>query len=361
MMKSILKYTTITCILILQANVLPAQDISFSQFYEQPFLRNPALAGLFNGDARITASYRNQWQSVTIPYRTFALSTEVKFPMQVMNADVTTTLGLQLMRDVAGTSEFSTTQILPAANISVRTGENSFISGAFMAGLRQQRFDPTKLVLNDQFVAQSNGSFSILPYSSQVFNNTNVDYFDMSAGISYKSSVSDIMDYYVGVALYHINSPKVGFFDGSKIELNKKLAVNGGISIAIGDLNELTFYGDYFTQYTSSFQSVEMNTAQFGVLYNHGFFESDGNSSITGGLLYRWNDALIPVIQLQLSKFTVGTSYDVNVSKLTMASQSRGGFEVTLSYRGIFNSRNPDLQGTLCPTFGKRKQNPYYH
>ena len=113
--------------------------------------------------------------------------------------DVTTTLGLQIMRDVAGTSEFSTTQMLPAVNISVRTGENSFFSGAFMAGLRQQRFDPTKLVLNDQFVAQSDGSFSILPYSNQVFNNTNVDYFDMSAGISYKSSFNDNVDYYVGV------------------------------------------------------------------------------------------------------------------------------------------------------------------
>jgi type IX secretion system PorP/SprF family membrane protein len=347
--------------LLLHKSVLPAQDIGFSQFYEQPLLRNPALAGIFNGDARLTASYRNQWQSVTIPYRTFALSSEIKFPMQVMNSDVTTTLGLQLMRDVAGTSEFSTTQMLPAVNISVRTGENSFISGALMAGLRQQRFDPTKLVLNDQFVAQSDGSFSILPYSNQLFNNTNVDYFDMSAGVSYKSSINDDIDYYLGVALFHINDPKVGFFEGDQIVLNKKLALNGGLSIAVGDANELTLYGDYFDEYDNSFKRVQMNTAQFGLLYNHVFFESDGNTSITGGLLYRWDDALIPVIQLQVSKFTIGTSYDVNVSKLTVASQSRGGFEVTLSYRGIFNSRNPDLQGTQCPTFGKRKINPYYH
>src|SRR6476659_821913 len=106
-----------------------AQDISFSQFYDQPLLRNPALAGIFTGDVRFTASYRNQWQSVTVPYRTFGLSSEVKFPLQVMNLDVTTTLGLQLFRDVAGTSEFSTTQMLPALNVSVRTGESSFISG----------------------------------------------------------------------------------------------------------------------------------------------------------------------------------------------------------------------------------------
>ena len=40
---------------------LVAQDIHLSQFYETPILRNPALIGLFNGDYRIQAVYRNQW------------------------------------------------------------------------------------------------------------------------------------------------------------------------------------------------------------------------------------------------------------------------------------------------------------
>ena len=55
------------------------QDINFSQFYELPLLRNPALAGIFNGNVRFTAGYRNQWESITVPYRTMALGTEIKF------------------------------------------------------------------------------------------------------------------------------------------------------------------------------------------------------------------------------------------------------------------------------------------
>src|SRR5664279_5216548 len=85
-----------------------SQDIGFSQFYDQPLLRNPALAGIFTGDMRVTASYRNQWQSVTVPYRTFGLSSEIRFPLHIMKG-ANLTLGLQLLRDVAGTSEFSTT------------------------------------------------------------------------------------------------------------------------------------------------------------------------------------------------------------------------------------------------------------
>ena len=38
------------------AHELHAQDLHFSQFFEAPLLRNPALAGLFEGD--VSAKYR---------------------------------------------------------------------------------------------------------------------------------------------------------------------------------------------------------------------------------------------------------------------------------------------------------------
>src|SRR3982750_2620642 len=95
-----------------------AQDVGFSQFYDQPLLRNPALAGIFTSDVRFVGSYRNQWQSVTVPYRTFALSSELKLPMNIFPDD-NVTIGLQLVRDIAGSSEYSTLQVLPAVNYSL--------------------------------------------------------------------------------------------------------------------------------------------------------------------------------------------------------------------------------------------------
>jgi hypothetical protein len=65
-------------LLILSQLSTKAQDINFSQFYDLPVLRNPAIAGLFKGDVRVTSGYRNQWQSVTVPYKTIALATEFK-------------------------------------------------------------------------------------------------------------------------------------------------------------------------------------------------------------------------------------------------------------------------------------------
>ncbi len=353
--------TYLLLIALLCSNTLFSQDVGFSQFYNQPLLRNPALAGIFTGDVRFTASYRNQWQSVVPnPYRTFALSSDIKFPLYVADYDVTVTLGLQLLRDVAGTAQFSTTYALPAINGSIRVGENSFISGAFMGGLLQQRFDPTKLVLNDQFIAGSNGSFSIRPYSSQGFNKTNINCFDLSTGLSFNSSIGGQIDYYIGAGAFHVLNPTVGFFEGHQITLNKKIAINAGLSSAIGDADELTFYGDYFGQFENRIslkpEYTGIGTFQAGLLLSHAFVNSaDENKAITAGVLYRLDDAIIPVLQLEISNLVIGASYDININKMVAASQSRGGFELTLSYSNFLNSRNSDLQNVVCPRFGRHR------
>ena len=52
------------------------QDIHFSQFYAAPHTLNPALTGSFDGDWRFAGNYRNQWKSVTEPFKTLALSAD---------------------------------------------------------------------------------------------------------------------------------------------------------------------------------------------------------------------------------------------------------------------------------------------
>lgn len=329
------------------------QDVGFSQFYDQPLLRNPALAGIFTGDLRFTASYRNQWESVTIPYRTFGLSAEFKMPVDIV-IDDNLTIGLQLIRDVAGTSEFSTTQILPAINYSIPLSQvrTSYLSAAFMGGLRQQRFDPTKLVMNDQFVAGSNGSFSILPSSQQIFNNTSVNYFDLSAGLSYNGAIREEIDYFIGAGLFHITKPKVGFFENHTITLNRKLAFNAGLSVPTSETDRFVLYADYFRQFDTSFASAGVNTMQVGVMLSRDIFVvGDVAQTITGGILYRMNDAIIPVVQFRLNKLMIGMSYDINIDKLAAAAQNRGGFELTISYRDFLNRSQDGRRQAMCPQF----------
>ena len=72
-MKKRISILIATCALIFD-NTVQGQDLHMSQFFETPLLRNPALAGIFTGDIRLQAVYRDQWNSVTTGYRTGSMA-----------------------------------------------------------------------------------------------------------------------------------------------------------------------------------------------------------------------------------------------------------------------------------------------
>ena len=317
-----------------------AQDITFSQFYELPMLRNPALAGSYEGDFRGTAAFRQQWASVTTPYTTQALGAEIKFAAGT-ESDNYFSLGLQVTNDVAGDSKMGRTQLLPvvAFHKSLSDDKDTYISLGFMGGPVQNRFDPAKLQFNDQFV---NGSFDPANPTSQKFDNTNITYFDGGVGLLFSSALNETFKFYIGGSAFHLNKPKVSYDKRSNIFLARKIMINGGISASMSEDNHLIIYADYFTQGPSA-------QMQGGFIYKHDLIrEEDNTVSISAGTFLRWNDAVIPVVKLDYYKIGIGITYDANISKLNVASHMKGGFEVTLSYRNFLNIRNSSLEKTRC-------------
>ena len=317
-----------------------AQDINFSQFYELPLLRNPALAGLFTGDLRITSAFRNQWGSVTTPYRTQALGAELKFG--VSNVDYLT-LGLQVTNDVAGDSKLGKTAILPTLTFhkSINGDKDSYISVGFLGGPVQQRFDPSKLTFDDQFVA---GSYSATNPTRQTFTNTNITYYDASVGMLYSSVFGNGVKYYLGAAYFHFTEPKVAFSSANDVRLNKKLMFNGGLSAPTSDADKIILYTDVFSQ-------VGSTQVQGGLMFRHDLVQEDVDDAVglSAGAFVRWNDAVMPLLKMDYYKLAVGISYDVNVSKLRSASNARGGMEITASYRTFLNIRNSSAAAVRCP------------
>ena len=318
------------------------QDINFSQFYELPLLRNPALAGIFNGNVRLTAAYRNQWQSVTVPYKTMAAGLEYKFFKGLAPGDFITT-GFQITNDVAGDARLRRTQLLPVLNYHKLLNEESetMIAAAFMGGPVFENFDPGKLKFDDQFV---NGSYSASNPTSQVFSKTNFSYLDASTGISISSLINNNARFYFGAGLYHFTRPRLSFMADNNVRLNKKWVFNAGLSTYTNVYDRIVVYADYFIQGGN-------RMAQGGLLYTHNFDHTgdDARLSLSGGAVYRWKDALIPVVKINTNKMSIGLSYDVNISKLTQASRYRGGFELTLSYSDLWNAINSDAEKVNCP------------
>lgn len=318
------------------------QDINFSQFYELPLLRNPALAGIFNGTVRVTSAYRNQWESVTTPYRTMALGTEIKILKGFSEGDFITA-GIQITNDVAGDSKLKRTQYFPAVNYHklLNAEHSTLLSAGFMGGAVSQSFDPTDLKFDDQFIG---GSYSANNATGQTFNKTSFTYFDLSAGMSLSSQINSEAKFYVGAGLFHVAKPTLTFLQNN-LTINRKWAFNAGVTVNTGTNDKVVFYADHFSQGPNKL-------TQGGFLYTRNL-DPTGEStdlSIAGGIIYRFKDAMVPSVKLNTSKLSLGMSYDANVSTLKTASNYRGGFEVTLSYIGFWNSDGQDDDKTKCPS-----------
>jgi hypothetical protein len=90
-----------------------------------------------------------------------------------------------------------------------------------------------------------------------------------------------------------------------------------------------------------------------GVLYGINLVEYDNSDPdiFYIGSFLRWGDAVIPVVKMGLNHFSVGVSYDVNISKLHVASNWRGGLELSITYRDFLKIRNSTLDKLRCTRF----------
>jgi type IX secretion system PorP/SprF family membrane protein len=318
-----------------------AQDLNFSQFYELPLLRNPALGGIFVGDVRVQSLYRNQWQSVTVPFRTSGLSAEVNFPMNDYGHYLTA--GAQVLHDVAGDSKLTRTHLMPFVTYHVPLGGNEmYLSGSIMGGMVNNRFDPTGLRWDDQY---QGGQFDPSNPTRQVLTQTGRNYVDLNAGLALSGLLTESMSFYAGVGLFHANNPSVAF-QNDEVRLGRKWAFNGGLTIETSDWHRLTFYGDLFVQSASGTSANaprvgSQQVALIGAFYTTDLaqYDTDDKVSLSIGGIYRWADAFAPVLRLDLKQWSAGLSYDVNTSQLTKASGARGGFELTLAWKNVFKSR----------------------
>lgn len=322
-----------------------AQDIHFSQFSETPLLRNPALAGLFSGDLRIQGVYRNQWNSVTVPYQTGSLNAEFKLP--IGHSDDFLTMGGEILYDKAGTVALTATHILPVINYhkSLSEEKNMYLSLGFMGGLVQRRIDRSKITTNSQFNGNAyDGTLS----DGESFPGNGYSYFDGSAGLSFNSQLGQNQDdnIFLGVAYHHFNkAPRISFYANDKIEMVPKWVYSAGVRWGVTEYSYVTFHADYSQQGPSK-ETIG------GGLYSYKLDDpTDPRYVFHAGAFLRWKDAIIPVVKMEYKPITIALSYDVNLSELKTASQGRGGFELSISYQTFFDRYNSSKEAVRCPRF----------
>lgn len=344
-MKKFITTYLITAMLLGNSSVIQAQDVHFSQIFETPLLRNPALAGLFSGDIRVQTVYRSQWNSITNAYSTTSANMEYKLPVGESTDYVT--IGGQVLYDKAGTVDLTSTHILPAINYhkSLSAERSMYLSMAIMGGYVQRSIDRSKMTTNSQF---NGNAYDPNMATGETFNKSSYSYFDGTAGLSFNTQLGENIDnnMFVGLAYHHFNkSKKVSFYSDAKNELMPKWVASGGVRMSTNNYSYITVEADY------SKQGINREIIG-GVMYSQKLDDPDNPKYIIhGGGYMRLNDAIIPVIKVESKPIAVAVSYDVNISGLKRVSAGRGGFEISLVFQKFLDRYNSSSDATRCPKF----------
>lgn len=312
-----------------------AQDIHFSQFTATPLLLNPSQAALGH-DVLAIVNYKDQWRSVATAsaYRTFNASAD--FAVMKKENGSHLGLGVNIFSDKAGDANMGTTtgQLHVAGVLGI--DDNNLISGGLFGGYGQRSLQYDKLYWDNQYDgSQYNSS---LP-SGEPQNFANYGFLDVGAGASWfyseghsTLSSNDARLFNLGVAVHHLNRPKYSYYGNGEDRLPIKVMFHGTADIGIKNWS-LVLQPSYLVMLQGAHREITP-----GLNFKYITQES---SKYTGrkkasafylGAYFRMKDAVVANAGYEFSSWSIGTSYDINISDLSVATKARGGFEISLRY-----------------------------
>lgn len=295
-------------------------DPHFSQIYAYPLWLNPALTGVFDGDTRFTANFKDQWTGITNGYQTGAVSVDFKATEKV-------SLGFNLINQVAGSANFNYFAAYGTFGYSVAISSDGSKKLHFgvQAGFIDRSFDSSLLQFDNQYNPLIGYDPNIA--SGESFLTTDAFIFDSGAGIYYEDASGNTVKPFGGASVYHINgAPDPFAAAGTKTVLPIRFNIHGGVKIATSESLSVTPNVIYIRQQQNQIRAVDIYAE---------LKSTDGNSLILGAM-YRLNDAVVAEFGYHIKSAVIGLSYDINTSPLNTATNGYGGLELSLNY--IFGS-----------------------
>lgn len=311
-----------------------AQDIHFSQWTQTPLLLNPAEAGIAH-QLMACVNYKDQWRSISSnPFRTFNVSADMAYNKKRSGSHLG--VGLNVFSDKAGDGGMGTTTGQLHLSGIIAADDNNLISTGLYGGFGQRSLQYEKFYWDNQYV---NGALDLTAPSMEPGTFSNHTYADVGAGVAWfygkgHSTISSntARTINLGFAVQHINQPAYSYYGNKDQRLPMKYIAHGIADIGIKNYSIVLEPG-YLVMLQGGHH--EINT---GLLVKYLLQEASHytgwkkNSAFVLGGYYRVGDALNIVTAYELHFMRIGFGYDINLSNLTAASQSRGGFEVSLRF-----------------------------
>ena len=313
---------------------MKAQDVHFSQFYAMPIFQNPAFTGYFNGDIRVAADFRMQWETFGDgfgnAFRTGALAADFGL-LRAQTSGSTLGVGLTFINDQAGDNKLMTNQVGMGLSYIQAIGRDAtnYVGVGFHGSFNQRSIDLTNAIFPDQI-------------ESDIIDNH--IYFNIGAGILWFFQPNDAVNMYFGGAMYNIIQPNVSFFENTTEPLDRRITAQFGSRFKVSQ--SISLVPSLMFQKQGPSQEFIIGTF---LKYNVGGYTAADDFSLQLGAFYRFSDAIIPVVRVDVNDVSIIASYDVNISKLTAASRGEGGAEISITWTGHLWSSKYKSKPIRCP------------
>ena len=313
-----------------------AQDIHFSQYLQTPMLVNPGSTGMFEGSHRFISNYKSQWGAMGSPYKTMAFSYDTHLFKDKLQKGNYLGLGLYAFQDAAGDSKLGQTQINVSASGVVQLDHANSLSLGIQGGYAKRSISTDNLRWGNQYDGSGyNASYT----SMESFANTSFGYFDLSTGMVWQYRVDEktfrdgnvFSKFDFGVAYNHLNQPRQRFMGDSE-RLHSKLVIHGSTEFDLRDSKYAFVASCYFIHQGTQHELVVGGAVKYYLSRMRAKYTGFGSQSfISVGAQFRARDSFVPTLMYEIQSFSIGLSYDYNISTLSQISKN-GGLEFVLKY-----------------------------
>ena len=322
---------------------MQAQDLHYSQFYNSPQNINPALTGVFNGDHRFTASWRDQWKFVPVPWMTFSGSYDTKLYL-LKESHHFLGGGLSINHDRQGDSPLTLTSVNVSGAYHRILAPRHIVSGGLTLGFASRGFNSQTLTWDKQW---NGDAFDPNLPSQEGFDDfERVNFLETGLGLNYRYQVHKRTFADAGIGLLHIFKPSAAFISSSVADLPRRATFSIVGQAQVMDILDVQLHVLHQLQ-------GEYDETIFGALGKLYINQKKGSEvQLHAGLGYRTAGSFFPTVALQYNNVYASFSYDVDNTDFNRINDiriRRGGPE--LHFRYFIANVEPLKQAKICPIY----------